>query len=281
MKVIQISIIGRISGNVNADENVGNRITIKKMYTSSGEIYPYVSARCIRRCIREALKNKGFEVDPYINKVRNQICDAGNPVKYIDNDIFGYFVPESKPRVRFSPIVMSPFKALRNTPIKVEFAHRITKGEEPVPYEIEVADFVGKIDCIIYDWIGKFGVDINYPQNQPKELEKEDIEKRLRAFLKVFLTPEYVFPRRANYLQIPEYYGSIIYLGNSVKPIFAYFDYEEENKVNKEKLNRLRDLIDNGTLFGIEYIDNFFDNSIEIKSVKEAINEIINYYLGE
>jgi hypothetical protein len=33
-KVIQISILGKVSRNVNADETIGNRTPIKKMYSS-------------------------------------------------------------------------------------------------------------------------------------------------------------------------------------------------------------------------------------------------------
>ena len=60
-KVIQISVLTRIEGNVNADEVIGTRITIKKMYSPIGEVLPFVSARAIKYSIRQALKERGYE----------------------------------------------------------------------------------------------------------------------------------------------------------------------------------------------------------------------------
>ncbi|MEM2319914.1 MAG: hypothetical protein QXQ63_04130 [Candidatus Bathyarchaeia archaeon] len=63
MKVAQISVLARVSGNVNADEVIGTRVTLKKMYSSSGDVLPFVSARAIKYAIRHALKDVGFDVD--------------------------------------------------------------------------------------------------------------------------------------------------------------------------------------------------------------------------
>ncbi|RLG16583.1 hypothetical protein DRN69_00540 [Candidatus Pacearchaeota archaeon] len=58
MHNVQISILGKVSGNVNADEVIGTRVTLKKMYSSSGEVLPFVSARAVKYAIRQALKGK-------------------------------------------------------------------------------------------------------------------------------------------------------------------------------------------------------------------------------
>jgi len=88
-----ISLILRVSGNVNADAGIGTRIPLKKIITWNQEVRPFVSARCIRRAIRERLYEKGFDIDPLqmVGKgERQQLGDIGDPVKYVDDDIFGF-----------------------------------------------------------------------------------------------------------------------------------------------------------------------------------------------
>ena len=51
MRFIQFAVICEVEGNVNADESVGTRITIKKFVTKEG-VYPYVSSRAIKKGIK-------------------------------------------------------------------------------------------------------------------------------------------------------------------------------------------------------------------------------------
>jgi CRISPR-associated protein Cst2 len=156
-KVVEISILGKISGNVNADEVIGTRITLKKMYSSGGEVLPFVSARAVKYAIRQALKEKGFEIDPLQENPKAEeslrLADTGNPIEFIDNDLFGYMVTKGRNEVarkRQAPVAFSYFKALKDTPIKAEFAARFPRKEEkeknPVPFEVEVAEFIGKLN---------------------------------------------------------------------------------------------------------------------------------------
>ena len=166
-KVVQISILGKVSGNVNADEVIGTRVTLKKMYSSSGEVLPFVSARAVKYAIRQALKERGFEIDPFVENPQAEealrLSDTGDPIKFVDNDLFGYMVTRGRGEVarrRQAPIAFSYFKALKDTPTKAEFGARFPrKGKEeenPVPFEVEVAEFIGKVNCIIYENVGKF-----------------------------------------------------------------------------------------------------------------------------
>jgi len=103
-----ISLIIKVSGNVNADIGVGTRIPLKKLITWNQEVKPFVSARCIRRCIREKLYEKGFNIDPLQmigqRKEEQQLGDIGNPVKYVDDDIFGFLKPQEPPCVEVLPL---------------------------------------------------------------------------------------------------------------------------------------------------------------------------------
>jgi len=290
-KVVQISILAKISGNVNADESIGTRITLKKMYSSDGSVLPFVSARAIKYAIREGLKNRGYEIDPFI-KDGKQLNDSGNPEKYIDNDLFGYLATEKgekkgegSAKSRQAPIALSYLKAIYDTPISTEFAARFPREDNqdnPVPFEIEVAEFIGRLNAIIYDYVGKKG-----PGKKEKdfELRKEEREKRLRDFLDIFLTPSYVLPRRTNSLNIPEYIVSLVVLSeNGPKPIYQYLDYEVEErelKVKEEKLNQLIKITEKSKCFLINYKNAILpQTNFEIKEVKEAIDEIIKFYFS-
>jgi len=263
-KVVQISILGKISGNVNADEVIGTRVTLKKMYSSSGEVLPFVSARAIKYAIRQALKERGFEIDPFVENPQAEealrLSDTGDPIKFVDNDLFGYMVTRGRGEVsrrRQAPTAFSYFKALKDTPTKAEFAARFPReGKEeqnPVPFEVEVAEFVGRLNCIIYENIGKFEereIEENTKKilrieekNGKKIYKIDDSErtKRIKAFSEILLAPSYVLPRKTNSLNIPEYIAALVVLSKKGPlPVFQYLDYDFENgKVDTEKLKRL------------------------------------------
>ena len=301
MRVAQISILARVYGNVNADEVIGQRITIKKMYSSEGEIYPFVSARAIKRAIREALQ-KEHEIDPFTLEAK-RIVDTGDPKRYIDNDIFGFMrAPRGVRAVasrRQGPIAISYFKALRDTPIKSELGLRAPRIEEEVesmrkkerallPFEIEVADFIGRLNCLIYDYIGKYVGTEGGKKCRPGDefLRNEERRKRLEDFLDVLLTPKYVLPRRSNSLSIPEYFAALIALSESPVPVYQYLDYSSENgkvKIDVEELELLvsrKEVTDKTRLWVIDYAAVVpKDCPVEIKDQKTTIKEITDFLI--
>ncbi|MCW1298685.1 MAG: type I-B CRISPR-associated protein Cas7/Cst2/DevR [Candidatus Micrarchaeaceae archaeon] len=245
MKVVQVAILGKISGNVNADEVIGTRVTLKKMYSSGGEVLPFVSARAVKYAIREALRNRGFEVDPFISNPKAtdalRLADTGDPNRYVDNDLFGYMSTKGRGKTaekRQAPVALSYFKAIKDTPIKSEFGARFPrqwagKGEDnPVPFEVEIAEFIGKLNCVMYDYIGKF---------DNGSLDVEERTKRIRNFAEILLQPAYVLPRRTNSLNIPEYIASLVVLSeNGPLPIYQHLDYDFENNfVSLENLSMM------------------------------------------
>jgi CRISPR-associated protein Cst2 len=195
-----ISLVLRVSGNVNADAGIGTRIPLKKIITWNQEIRPFVSARCIRRCIRERLYEKGFPIDPLQmvgRGAQQQLGDTGNPVEYVDDDIFGFLLPQETPIRRSSPIKLSHLISLRHAEVKVEFAARFqrdflpdyVKGP-PVPFEIELADWLGKLNVVISDRIGRFSEEelseiakkkLGGKLELPKEGEEEEAFGLLRG----------------------------------------------------------------------------------------------------
>jgi len=262
-----ISLILKVSGNVNADAGVGTRIPLKKIITWNQEVRPFVSARCIRRCIREKLSEKGFLIDPLQMvgraKEEQQLGDIGNPAKYIDDDIFGYLVPQEPPLRRSSPIKLSHLISLRHAEVKVEFAARFprdflpdyAKGY-PVPFEIELADWLGRLNVIISDRIGRFSDDevsenVKKELGERLELPKDERIKRLSGFLEVLLWEGWTFPRGAQGPCVPEFYYAVIGLTNRFAPIFSYLDVTDDGKLN-------RDLIENMKKMHNQLLDKLF-----------------------
>lgn len=302
-RVIQISILGRVSGNVNADEVIGTRVTLKKMYSSSGEVLPFVSARAVKYAIRQVLKDKGYEIDPFIESPEAaealRLADSGRPDKYIDNDLFGYMVTvRGEPaRRRQAPVALSYFKALKDTPIKAEFAARFPRsvegGAAPVPFEVEVADFIGKLNCLIYPYIGDFVEDRKQKgalQDLPEMLDVKERRKRLRDFLEILLTPSYVLPRRTNSLNMPEYMASLVVFSEvGPLPIYQYLDCDfEQSQVDVNKLMMVSGMVKGKAreVFIIDYEKRIKDPLVGIKvvgvdKIMEVISEAGNFLIQE
>jgi len=310
-KVVQISILGKVEGNVNADESIGSRITLKKMYSSAGEVLPFVSARAIKFAIRQALKEKGLPIDPlYHNpEAEETLKFIGKPEEYVDDDLFGFMVTSGKgemARKRQAPIAISYFKALKDTPIKTEFAARFPRPWEkyeqepsPIPFEVEVAEFIGRLNCIIYENVGRFE-EKELLEESKRKLEKRKIgevefyvlpederKRRIKAFVETFLTPSYVLPRRTNSLCIPQYICALIVLSEKGPlPIFQYLQYDfEKNEVDVEKLKELverKEVRESGAeFFFLDFLNDIEESKIPQPILKipisEAIQKIVDF----
>ncbi len=261
-----ISLILKVSGNVNADAGIGTRIPMKKIVTWNKEVKAFVSPRCIRRCIRERLYEKGFEVDPLV--LEEQLVDAADPVKYVDDDFFGYLAPaEVKPRA--GPIKVSHLIALRHTEVKVEFAARFARefipgapASYPVPFEIETAEWLGRLDVIVSERVGVFSegeltervlakMGSEYKDLVEKfsvdnktyyRLKRDERIKRLRAFLEILLWEGWQFPRGAESSSVPEYYYGVIALTERFVPMFGYVDVDDYGRLREDGINAIVNL---------------------------------------
>ncbi len=246
MRKIVIGILTHISGNVNANEVEGDRIRIKKLVSSSGETYPFVSARAVKRGIREKLKEFGFEVDPFRIGEGNKLADSGDPIKYVDNDLFGYlYIKGNQQKARISPISMSPIVAVEHTPIQIDFGGRFPRELDeanPTPFEIEVADFIGLMKVVITERCGMFTESEKTDQLKKWEeyvkdgkiekiengykLNKDERINRVRAILEILLNEGWAYPRRANFFAMAEHVSAIVYCGEKLYPIWKNVDIE-------------------------------------------------------
>jgi len=307
-----ICLLLKVSGNVNADAGVGTRIPLKKIITMNKEIKAFVSARCIRRAIRKRLYENGFPVDPMFVK-NEKLFDAADPIKYIDDDLFGYLAP-GEVTSRSGPIKISPLISLKHTEIKVEFGARFPRNDfisdaekaYPTPYEMEVTEFIGKLNTIISDRIGKFydeeltedvrkkaGREEGYKDIMKEEnlfiLPEETRRVRLKAFLEILLREGWEFPRGSHSPNVPEYYYAVIALTGRFLPLFGYVDIDDEEKLNHELLSRLRVQYSNflEKLIIIDYKEGtvkIISSRIEEKELNsdvwgEIIEDIANYII--
>lgn len=60
--------------------------------------FPYASSQAMKRALRDTLKGLGCLVSPVITS--SPARTAGSPIKYIDDDLFGYMDPSSKKEVK-------------------------------------------------------------------------------------------------------------------------------------------------------------------------------------
>jgi len=322
------SIIMKVTGNVNADAGIGTRIPLKKIITWRQEIRPFVSARCIKRCIRERLYEKGFEIDPLqlVGKgEKEQLGDIGDPIRYIDDDLFGFLIPQEPPIRRSGPIKVSHLISLRHAEVKVEFAARFPRDfipesrdiisdptkRYPAPFEIELADWLGKLDVIVSDRIGKFDVVEELSEDVKVKLREKNIKipdsglyilkpeirfNRLKAFLEVLLWEGWSFPRGSQSPSTTDYYYAVIALTDRFVPMFGYIDIRDDGKLNEELLAKFREMYRGfiEELFIIDYKNSSFTQYVRekpnyLKEVSknaslnwEEMNKIINrlcYYI--
>lgn len=307
MKVAQISIIAKVYGNLNADAVIGQRVTLKRMHSSAGETYPFISARAIKYAIREAMRERHHEIDPFELKGA-RVVDSGDPVKYTDNDLFGFMrAPKGEGQVasrRQAPIALSYFKALRDTPIVTEIGLRTPRVEGKtteqvekesrtlLPFEIEVAEFVGRLNCIVYDYIGRYQgterKDGNVTKKGEEFIDEKERIRRLKDFEETLLTPSYVLPRRTNSLNIPEHIAALVTLSDGcVLPVFQYLDYTQNNErtlvyVNMLNLLVARKEIGRAEKFLIDYQSAVpQDAPIPTKTIPDAIDKISTFMIGD
>lgn len=109
-------------GNPNSGYNEDIISTIKKIQHPNGDSYPYISGQSIRRMVRERMKDMGFQNSPKSmdsGKGKSPYSTSCDPVKYPDDDLFGYMYAKSDSSEtssvmvsRTSPVRVSPAIAL-------------------------------------------------------------------------------------------------------------------------------------------------------------------------
>lgn len=308
-KRVFLSLVVGVSGNVNADAGVGVRIPMKKVVTWNREVRAFVSPRCIRRGIRTRLAEKGFAIDPQTSQKGQQLTDLGDPIKYVDDDLFGYLSPEKGEKKvqpsRAGPVKVSPLIALHHTEISVEFAGRFPRADispeaeraNPVPFEIETANWLGAMHVIISEEVGKFRSDeltrgvlekIKKEYSQVVEaygdsykLKDEKRKERLRALIEILIKEGWTFPRGSEATNHPEFHYAILVLSENFIPTSNVLRMTDGMELDFEAVKKALELYNWGEAYVIDYKGMRVTKIIKgkgeevLKLSKEAMDDVI------
>src|SRR5579883_965303 len=79
----------------NRGQSRGDDFDFKYLRGRDGTVYPYVSSQCYKRYWRESLEGPASPITRAkgaAGKEKNQAYTAGNPIVYVDDDLFGYMI---------------------------------------------------------------------------------------------------------------------------------------------------------------------------------------------
>lgn len=111
--------------------------------------FPYSSAQAMKRALRDTLRGLGHKTSPIVNT--SPARTIGDPVKYVDDDLFGFMEAASKKSgrdeidrlngIRKAVVSMTPLLSLSAFDDNVDFGSNmmgLQAGGNPMPYETEV-----------------------------------------------------------------------------------------------------------------------------------------------
>ncbi|MPW38848.1 type I-B CRISPR-associated protein Cas7/Cst2/DevR [Thermococcus sp. 101 C5] len=149
------------------DESLADRnVTRVKTFRRGGKRYPYVSSQAWRYWWRSTLREHfNWELSP-LYREQKQVFTAANPLKYPDDDIFGYMRAFKKGGVNVTVTRVSP---LKNTPLvsvlpdrsslTVDDGYASRHEGDPVPYSQEFYSTVLKgAFSLDLDAVGRFTI---------------------------------------------------------------------------------------------------------------------------
>jgi CRISPR-associated protein Cst2 len=292
-RIAQIAILCNVPfGLANADWTQGQRIMMKKFTDPWGRgIIPFISPRAVKYAIRQALRERGYEIDPFqLRDVQGNIrsLDTGDPIKYVDNDLFGFMAAEEKgkqARRRQGPVAIGYLTSMKPLPdISTDLGLRSPRSPDQPPMitETEVATFPAKLRAAVYDYVGVWEGTEGEVKKGEKFIDEKERRRRIRDLLDILLTPSYVLPRRSASLSVPEYIIGLASLSsNGIRPIYQYLSIDDRGSVDTQPLSRLKNIsIGWGETFMVEYIVSP-PNTFPAVSSREAVERITNFLLGE
>ena len=126
-----------------ADKDVDNINPIKKITLSNGQQLPYMSAQALRRAIRDRLEEMGEPVSQVtVGTKKAPAATSCDPVKYIDDDLFGYMkADKKKTNQRTSPVRVDAMIAMSSYQGDLDFGTNYQSREEggdPNIFESEI-----------------------------------------------------------------------------------------------------------------------------------------------
>ncbi|SNQ60761.1 type I-B CRISPR-associated protein Cas7/Cst2/DevR [Candidatus Methanoperedens nitratireducens] len=152
--------------------------------------YPYASSQAMKRALRDTLKGLGYSVSPIISS--SPARTAGDPIKYVDDDLFGYMEAGSKKTgnsevdklngIRKAVVSMTPLLSLREFQDNVDFGANmmgLQTGSNPMPYETEVHR--GWYRISLYIELDRIGTGDGFIADIKSVDEKENLDELLKS----------------------------------------------------------------------------------------------------
>jgi CRISPR-associated protein Cst2 len=191
-KAVVVGSLLRVDvGNVNAGWTEGVVTVLKKVQRPDGLTHPYISGQALRRYIRDTLADilpeGGAEQMSPAEKTPDEkapVVTAGDPEKYIDDDLFGFMkAVKGGTKRRESPLRVSPafgiFPYAGDRDLGTRSAVEVEKKAEAGGsiFETEVTNNVFRTTMLLeLDRVGKW---LSYETTQGKEGEiPADARKR-------------------------------------------------------------------------------------------------------
>lgn len=176
-----------------SDSDADNINTIKKITLDNGTELPYLSSQAIRRALRDQLETMGWElsnITPGSDKA--PATTESNPVKYIDDDLFGFMDAKGDTQ-RTSPIRVESLVALSKYQGDMDFGTNymgVEKGGDPNIFETEYHSGIYRGSILIeLDRIGRGSERAGFKNEESDdllELTNEEKIKRVSAFIDAF-----------------------------------------------------------------------------------------------
>ncbi|NJE10539.1 type I-B CRISPR-associated protein Cas7/Cst2/DevR [Thermococcus sp. MAR1] len=216
MKAIEVVTLTKVEGaNLNSNGTEGVIAVLKKVRDPvDGREYVRVSGQSVKYHLRQLLKELGWELSPVVpkpgEKSKEVIVSAGEPHKYIDDDLFGYMLagktvggvkdPKRTAVVRTNGMIsLFPYMEDRDFGVRYD-----PSGDNHNIYETEITTNVMRGNFFIeLDRLGAFKEGLEVPKLEGLEvvkekdatgrevtfyvLPKEEREKRLRAILEAIM----------------------------------------------------------------------------------------------
>lgn len=296
---ITITYLSKVSfASLNgADKEVDNINPIKKVTLANEEQLPYVSSQAIRRALRDQLKDLGWELSPPSKKgkkVKAAVTTTCDPIKYIDDDLFGYMDAEQgkDTNIRTSPIRVEGLLALTSYKGDLDFGTNYMgrglksdegKSVQPNIFETEIHSGFYKGTILIE--LDRIGTDQGFEKELDDERKKERVLSLLDAFQNLWSSG-----RQSRFLAdiSPKFVAAAVMKAKN--PIFLEaVQVQPDNGSSKVNIDQLKEVANDYARFVEDHVfagqSAVFSNSDQMDTLRDGFEKIrswVNdYYKGK
>lgn len=269
-----------------SDKEVDNINPIKKIRLENGDELPYVSSQAIRRSLRDKLAEMGEPVSTVAkpSEKKGAVKTEMNPVKYIDDDLFGYMDAaagqggeKGKSTTRTSPIRVEALVAQNPYNEDLDYATNFMGKDidsDPNIFETEIHSGIYRGTILIE--LDRIGCGKGF-EGENKDLTNNEKSKRVLAFIDSFKSL-WSSGRQTRFLaDISPKFIAAAYM-KSKNPIFLEsVKVDKDNNLNIPELKTVVQdyaefIVDDNYVFAAQ--SSVFHTDDEIKNLADGFNEI-------